>query len=153
MIPHAFHRNTRIPDTHTNKMRYAYETKFRLAKDVQRLSHSSPPSRGQASCRGLQGHAKYVDLYKILVCWFRESALINAIVGTRRFLHCPPLYFAIDIGQPMDSPQAPCFAILHTILVLVLPISCKGHATHANSATGLGKLLGFSSLEPPAHTF
>ena len=29
----------------------------------------------------------------------------------------------------MVSPRAPCFAIQHTILVLVLPISCKGQHT------------------------
>ena len=31
----------------------------------------------------------------------------------------PPLYFAIDIEQYMGSPQAPCVAIQHAILILV----------------------------------
>ena len=38
----------------------------------------------------------------------------------------PPLYFTINVAQCMVSPRRPCFAIQHTILALVLAISCKG---------------------------
>ena len=59
---------------------------------------------------------------------FRDCALINTIVGTRHPLYYPPLYFAIDIGQYLFFLN-PCVANQHTILVLVLPILCKGQLT------------------------
>jgi len=37
----------------------------------------------------------------------------------RHLRYCPSFYVAIDVGQSMVSPRAPCFAIQHTILVLL----------------------------------
>jgi len=55
-----------------------------------------------------------------------RSSILSLAVDTS--LIASPLYCAIDIGQYMDSIQALCFAIQHTILALVLPILCKGQA-------------------------
>ena len=68
-----------------------------------------------------------LSLYTICVCCIRDCVLIDTILGTRRLLHCPPLYFAIDVGQPMDSLRAPWSAIQHTILVLVFQYRVKAN--------------------------
>jgi len=60
-----------------------------------------------------------VGLYKKFICWIRDCAPINTILGTRHLLYCPPLYVAIDLGQYMVSSQALCLVIQHTLLVLV----------------------------------
>jgi len=65
----------------------------------------------------LRAHPRYslpaprFGLYNIFVCWIRECALINTIPGTRRLLHCPPLYVAIGIGQYViyGFPPSPLF--------------------------------------------
>jgi len=63
-------------------------------------------------------------------------------------LYCPPLQFAVDIGQSMDSPRAPCFTIQHTILVLVFQYRVK-----AKPAGPLrhGRRAMFRGFEPSAN--
>jgi len=45
------------------------------------------------------------------------------IIGTRQLLYWPLLYVAIDSGQCMHSPRAPCVTIQHT--TLELPWQCR----------------------------
>jgi len=67
-------------------------------------------------------------LYKIFVCWFRDCALINAIVGTRHHLYGPPLFVAINIGQSQStvSSQASCFGHFQHIILVYLYWQYRG---------------------------
>jgi len=67
---------------------------------------------------GSAGNTIILAFTRYCVCWIRDCALINTILGTGHLLYCglthtghllycPPLYVANDIGRYMVSPQGP----------------------------------------------
>ena len=79
----------------------------------------------------------------ICVCYFRDCALVNSIIGTKHRLYCAPLYFSHTQYPACIHPPTPLLCARHHT-IYARAISCKGQHTVCIYSGGLSLVLEIS---------